>query len=108
MANLNALPKEILHKIISYMGSNLPNLVECSRVCKSLSEVANAALYHHIDLKRDEKYDEEADEKTDRRQARLIRSIAEYDFACLVIFSELTDVQESAARLFSAGIQELQ
>lgn len=80
MANLSTLPKEILHEVISYVASSLPDLVRCSRVCKSLSEVANAALYHYIDLKRDEKCDDEADAKTNTRQAKLIRSIAEYAF----------------------------
>jgi hypothetical protein len=77
MANLNALPAEVLHDIISHLSPNFVDLLTCSLVCRALWNVATATLYGHIDLDIDARYDEEAKEKTKRRQLRLLRSLAE-------------------------------
>lgn len=77
MADVNALPTEVLHDIISYLSLNYIDLRNCTLVCRALWEVATAALYTHIDLTFEERGDEEADEKTQRRQLRLMRSLAE-------------------------------
>jgi hypothetical protein len=77
MADLNTLPKEILHDIASYISPNFNDLRTCTLVCRALWEVATAVLYNHIDLSFEEKRDAEADEKTQRRQRQLIRSLAE-------------------------------
>ena len=77
MADLNALPAEVLRDIVSYLSLDYTNLRNCTLVCRALWEVATAALYTHIDLIFEERRDEEANEKTQRRQLRLIRSLAE-------------------------------
>lgn len=76
MADVNALPTEVLHGIVSYLSPEFTDLRNCSLVCRALWEVATVVLYTHIDLTFEERR-YEADEKTQRRQLRLIRSLAE-------------------------------
>jgi hypothetical protein len=80
MANFSALPRDILGEIISHVTHGFKDLLSCSRVCKSISEAANAALYDHVNFSREYRYDATAEEKTSRRQARLLLSLSEYGF----------------------------
>lgn len=75
--SLSTLPKEILHDIVSHFSGDFHNLQSCARVCRTVSEVATAALYKNIDFSIEERDDVASDEKTKRRQLRLLRSIAE-------------------------------
>ena len=77
MADVNALPTEVLREIVSYIAPDFTDLRQCSLVCRALWEVTTAALYAHIDLSFEERWNDEADEKTQQRQLRLIRSLAE-------------------------------
>lgn len=78
MKGLHALPKSILHNIVSHLSPGLADLRNCSSVCRALGEASTTALYNHIDLSIDERYDPDADAKSKRRQLRLVRSISEY------------------------------
>ncbi|KAL2071866.1 hypothetical protein VTL71DRAFT_13101 [Oculimacula yallundae] len=74
------LPTEVLQEIISYFPTNpsdRKDLLNCSRVCQSLWEAATALIYRDIDLKTTEYPGDEINEKNVRRQARLLKSIAE-------------------------------
>lgn len=82
MASLNTLPLETLHHIVSYLSSDISDLLNCSVSSRALSEVANAALYRDIDLSPKVLYFE--DSKPKGQRLRLLQSLSEYKLLLLL------------------------
>jgi hypothetical protein len=77
MANFSRFSRKALLKIISYLSPFSNELINSSHAYKSLGEVASAALYTNIDLKKSDR-DDESNVKSEQRQRSLLLSIAEH------------------------------